>query len=154
MLATRRATVQDSALITTHREAMFRAMNRGNDASLAAMSRNFTPWLEQRLAAGIYLGWITEDTARPIASAGLFLMDWPPHYLDEGAIRGYLLNVFVEPDYRGRGLARSLTRIAMDDCRQRGIRLLTLHASEAGRPVYESLGFVPGNEMQCTLPAS
>ena len=153
MLTTRSANVRDSALITTHREAMFREMGRGNDASLAAMSRNFTPWLEQRLVSGIYLGWITEENARPIATSGLFLMDWPPHYLDDGSTRGYLLNVYVDPAYRGRGLAKALTRLAMDECRQRNIRLLTLHASDAGRHVYESLGFIAGNEMQWDVPA-
>ena len=153
MLTTRSATVRDSALITTHREAMFREMGRGDDASLAAMSRNFTPWVEQRLASGIYLGWITEDEGSPIASSGLFLMDWPPHFIDEGSTRGYLLNVYVDPAYRGRGHAKALTRIAMDECRRRNIRMLSLHASEAGRPVYESLGFIAGNEMQWDVPA-
>lgn len=148
MLTTRSATVRDSVLITAHREAMFREMGRGNDTSLAAMSRNFTPWLEQRLVSGIYLGWITENDARPVASSGLFLMDWPPHYLDDGTTRGYLLNVFVDPAFRGRGVAKALARIAMDECRLRGIRMLTLHASDAGRPVYEGLGFSAGNEMQ------
>lgn len=132
---------------------MFREMGNGTEASLEVMSRNFLPWLEARLAGGIYLGWITEDDGRPIASTGLFLMDWPPHYLDpEGALRGYLLNVFVDPAYRGRGLAKALTRTAMNECARRNIRILSLHASNAGRPVYESLGFIPGNEMQWRIP--
>ena len=152
MLATRKATVQDSALITTHREAMFREMGRGTEASLAAISRNFTPWVEQRLTNGSYLGWITEDDSRPVASTGLFLMDWPPHYIDEGATRGYLLNVYVDPAFRRQGLAKALTRFAMGECRQRNIRMLTLHASDAGRLVYEGLGFVSGNEMQWQIP--
>lgn len=152
MLATRSATVRDSALITSHREAMFREMGRCKDASLSTMSRNFAPWVEQRLASGIYLGWIAEVEGRPVASAGLFLMDWPPHYLDGGATRGYLLNVYVEPPYRGRGMAKALARIAMGECRQRNIQMLTLHASDAGRPVYESLGFIAGNEMQLHIP--
>ena len=44
--------------------------------------------------------------ARSVASAGLLILDWPPHPFDpEGELRGYLLNVYVEPEYRKRGLA-------------------------------------------------
>ena len=153
MLVTRTAAVRDAALIASHRVAMFREMTNSTGASLDIMSRNFLPWVKARLAGGVYLGWITEDDGHPVASTGLFLMDWPPHYLDpEGALRGYLLNVYVDPACRGRGLAKALTRTAMDECARRNIRILSLHASDAGRPVYDRLGFIPGNEMQWRRP--
>ena len=59
------------------------------------------------LAEDKYVGWITSDGDRVIASAGLLVLDWAPHYLDPtGEQRGYVLNVFVEPEYRRRGLAQ------------------------------------------------
>ena len=149
MPSTRTATPEDAALVAYFREAMLRGMGHGDAATLDAMSRGFTTWVEERLKNGVYLGWITEDEGRPVASAGLFLMDWPPHPLDpKGATRGYLLNVYVDPAYRRRRLAKELTRMAMDECAKRGVAMMTLHASDAGRPVYEGLGFTPGNEMQ------
>jgi len=36
-------------------------------------------------------------------------------------------------------------------CKQQGLARLTLHASEDGRRLYESLGFEPSNEMQLNL---
>ena len=153
MIPIRTAGPQDVPLIASHREAMFREMGRVDESTLARMSRNFMPWVEERLASGVYLGWIAENKEAAIASAGLLLLDWPPHSLDpEGSTRGYLLNVFVDPVWRGRGLARSLTRAAIEECRRRHIRMLTLHASDAGRPVYAGMGFSEGNEMQLHLP--
>ena len=37
--------------------------------------------------------------------------------------------------------------------RRQGVNYVFLHASEAGRPLYESLGFAPTTEMAITLPA-
>ena len=154
MLQTRKAVVEDAELIAWHRKAMFAAMGRAKEAALETMRRNCVPWLERMMADGKYLGWITCDDARPVASAGLMLLDWPPHPLDPaGTQRGYLLNVFVEAEYRKRGLARELVEECMAEARRRGIRVVTLHASDAGRPLYERLGFSATNEMHFREPA-
>ncbi len=148
MLVTRTATVADAALITAHRHAMFAEMGTSTPEALAAMSRNFTPWFEQMMSADRYVGWVVEDEATPAASAGFFQLDWPPHPLDPAATaRGYLLNFWVEPQYRGRGLARGLVRLAVGESRRRGFRVTALHASAAGRPVYEKEGFRGSGEM-------
>jgi ribosomal protein S18 acetylase RimI-like enzyme len=148
MLTTRTATASDAALITAHRHAMFAEMGRGDAVTLAEMSRNFEPWVVQMIEAGKYVGWIVEDAAKIAASAGFFQLEWPPHPLDPiGHHRGYLLNFWVDPGYRRLGLARSLVQRALTEAQQRKIRIVALHASDAGRPVYEAMGFSATNEM-------
>ncbi len=147
-LTTRPATLADAALITAHRHAMFAEMGKYAPQSLERMNPHFTPWLERVMAAGRYVGWIVEDQGQPAASAGFFELDWPPHPLDPaGTARGYLLNFWVEPAYRRRGLARALVREALAESRRRGLLVTSLHASAAGRPVYEKEGFRASVEM-------
>ncbi|GGJ79728.1 GNAT family N-acetyltransferase [Deinococcus aquiradiocola] len=143
----RAAVVADAALIAGQREAMFADM--GTEYSEAAA--NFTPWVERHLTAGTYLGWLVESEGVVVAGAGLMILDWPPHFVDPQPLRSYLLNVYTQPAHRGRGLARSLTQLAMAETQRRGIRIMSLHASEFGRPVYERLGFTPTNEMRVVL---
>jgi ribosomal protein S18 acetylase RimI-like enzyme len=148
MLATRTATASDAGLIAAHRHAMFAEMRRSDESTLAEMTANFEPWVAGMIAAGKYVGWIVEDSATPVASAGFFELEWQPHPLDPAAQhRGYLLNFWVDPAYRGRGLARSLVRESLAEARRRGIRVVALHASDAGRSVYEAMGFRATNEM-------
>ncbi len=105
------------------------------------------------MGEGKYLGWILLDDQRPIASAGLLILDWPPHPLDPtGEYRAYLLNVFVEPQYRRGGLARELVALCLAEAGRRKLRVISLHASKEGRPLYESLGFRSTNEMLLTDP--
>jgi GNAT superfamily N-acetyltransferase len=148
MLETRIATANDAPLIATHRRAMFAAMGGTPAHILDAMSRSFEPWVARMIAEGKYIGWITEDNARPIAGAGLLVLDWPPHPFDPtGENRGYLLNVYVEPEYRKRGLARALIECCMAETRRRNLRVVALHSSHAAHSIYEDLGFRATNEM-------
>jgi ribosomal protein S18 acetylase RimI-like enzyme len=148
MLTTRRATVDDAELITQHRKAMFADMRDAPEPTLNEMGRHFEPWVRRMIAEDKYVGWITSDEDRAIASAGLLILDWAPHFLDPaGEQRGYILNVFVEPEYRRQGLALMLTKECMDEARRRGIGVVALHASKKGRAVYEKLGFTASNEM-------
>jgi ribosomal protein S18 acetylase RimI-like enzyme len=148
MLTTRTATAADAALITAHRHAMFAEIGKSTQETLERMSLHFAPWVERMMAAGRYVGWVVEEGARTAASAGFLELDWPPHPLDPAATgRGYLLNFWVEPAYRRRGLARALVREALAESKRRGLRVTALHASKAGRLVYEKEGFRAFDEM-------
>ena len=49
--------------------------------------------------------------------------------------------VWVRGDWRRRGLGRELTRVTIDAAEAAGCRTLLLVATDAGRPLYEGLGF-------------
>jgi GNAT superfamily N-acetyltransferase len=148
MFTTRKAKATDAALITAHRRAMFLSMPNPNEAVLDKMSRAFEPWVKERLSEDKYLGWIVEDGGRVAGSAGMLFLDWPPHPFDpEASQRAYLLNVFVEPEFRRQGLAHAVIKQCLLEVKRRGIRVVTLHASDAGQPVYEKFGFHTTNEM-------
>jgi ribosomal protein S18 acetylase RimI-like enzyme len=148
MLETRIATVADVALITAHRHAMFADMGSAPASILDAMSRAFEPWVARMIAEDKYIGWITQDGSRPVASAGLLVLDWPPHPFDpSGENRGYLLNVFVDPEFRRRGLAHALVDRCLAEAHRRRLCVVALHSSDAGRGIYEALGFRTTNEM-------
>jgi GNAT superfamily N-acetyltransferase len=145
------ATLDDLAIIVSHRRSMFAAMGYADNAALDAMATAFEPWLRRKMEAREYLAWfaVTEDQA-VVAGVGLWLMDWPPHMIGAGACRGNILNVFVRPENRRQGLARKLMRVALDWCNANGIDHVVLHASADGRHLYRSLGFAPTNEMVLT----
>jgi GNAT superfamily N-acetyltransferase len=147
MFETRLATEADAELISHQRCQMFVDSGQGNEARLKEVAENFIPWVRERLVDGRYVGWLTEENGRVVAGAGVLLMDFPPHWMDAEPVRAYLLNVYVEAAFRGRGLARELLKMAVKDSRRRGIQVMSLHASTFGRPLYERNGFKSTNEM-------
>src|SRR5262249_36433328 len=134
------------------RRAMFRDMGYQNETALDTMEQRFQEWLKPKMLSGEYLAWLAFTTAQSVvAGAGLWLMDWPPHMLGSGARRGNILNVYTEPEFRRRGLARRLMEAALRWSKANQVDLVILHASKEGRALYESLGFQASNEMRLKL---
>jgi ribosomal protein S18 acetylase RimI-like enzyme len=137
----------DAEMIGLHRQKMFLEAG-GDPEKLRVMAEHFHPWLEKRLDDGRYYGFALCDTDQVVAAIGLMTIDWPPHpshpTMDQ---RGYVLNVFVEPTYRRRGLASTLMQIAEAEFARRGITYAVLHATQLGKPVYEQIGWMGTPEM-------
>lgn len=151
----RLATADDAAIITHHRRAMFADMGHADEVeTLDQMAMAFEGWVRRKLAQDVYIGFFMENaTGDVVAGAGCWIMEWPPHFLDAAPERAYILNVYTEPAYRGRGLAKQLMQSVLDFCESRHLTVITLHASQYGRPLYEQLGFMQTNEMRLVRPA-
>jgi ribosomal protein S18 acetylase RimI-like enzyme len=147
----RPVTPADLDLILFHREAMFLDVGRPM-AIVEQMRGPGRDWLEQRLASGHYFGFIAESGGAPIGGVGLLELDWPPHFFHpQQSKRGYVLNVYVDPAHRGRGCARAMMVAAEEEFRRREIQYLVLHASDAGKPLYQAMGWGATNEMSKRL---
>ena len=142
----------DLELICRHRHEMFKASGR-TDAIVQPSTSAFRDWLKPRLDDESYFGWIARLDEVDMAGLGMMVIDWPPHPAHPlQARRGYILNAFVEPPYRGQGLARGLMEIAMKEARQRDLQYLILHATAMAMPMYEKFGWGRTSEMSMTLP--
>lgn len=148
----RRASIADLETLVHHRQAMFRDMGHSDEAAMSSMSAKFRVWLREHMECGDYLAWLVDAADGSIAAGtGLWLMDWPPHMIGQGVRRGNILNVYTSTDFRRRGLARELMRAVLDWCKENGVDTIILHASPAGRALYEEMGFTPTNEMRLRL---
>jgi len=137
----------DLDLVCRHREAMFREAGR-DEAVLAAMAAPFRAWLEPRLANGAYAGFIAEENGMAAGGVGLMVVDWPPHpeHPSEDK-RGYVLNLFVEPAHRRRGLASLLMAACGAEFARRRVTFRFLHATKMGIPLYKDAGWTHTAEM-------
>ena len=78
-------------------------------------------------------------------------MPWPGSPDFPAAHRGWILNVYTEPGFRHRGIARRIMDTIVAWCRSEGFAHVSLHASQYGRRLYENMGFQPTNEMRLYL---
>ena len=149
----RRATADDLPTILFQRRSMFEDMGIRDRAALDAMNAAFAEWMNGRIERGEYCGWfVTDDRGAVLAGAGLWLQESLPSPRDVSPQRGYVMNVYTMPEHRHQGHARRLMDTIMEYVRGKGIRTVVLHASDAGRPLYESLGLRLTNEMRIVLP--
>lgn len=152
MIKIRAVSPSDFTLICKHRNCMFKEAGK-HAADLVAMSPSFATWLRPRLEDGRYFGFIADSAdGKPIAGVGLMVIDWPPHPSHPtDCRRGYVLNLYVDPAFRGRGVARSLMEKSVQVFREQKIVYAVLHATDDGRPLYESSGWTQTSEMAMRL---
>lgn len=144
----RLATPQDIEVILHHRREMFREMGGKYALSLDQYESGSRLYFEAALKAGTYYGVLAEVDGEIAGGGGVVIADWPGSPLNFEPKRAWILNIYVEPHHRKKGLARNITKALIDWCKENGFQSVALHASEYGRALYEKLGFQPTNEMR------
>jgi GNAT superfamily N-acetyltransferase len=154
----RRARLEDAPAIAWHRARMFQDMGEISSGVFDDFVRDVRAWLERALASGEYVGWLGVLTDKPdviAGGAGVQLRQVAPHPCrpsKEGAFakgrHAIVLNVFTEPEWRRRGLARLLMEEILSWAGRERLDRLVLHASDEARALYEQMGFVATNEMR------
>jgi GNAT superfamily N-acetyltransferase len=147
----RRATLADIPEILRQRRRMYEDMHYTDSSALDTMCSLTADYLQSAIPSGSFNPWLACDAARPVAGGAVLITAWPAHAYDLECRRATILNVYTDPGYRRQGIARRLMETMIAWCKRQGLARVTLHASDDGRHLYESLGFQPSNEMRLTL---
>jgi GNAT superfamily N-acetyltransferase len=144
---TRTATPLDISELVRLRLALQREVgDLPKGADPAPQEEAIRRYLEATLPTGEFRAWVAEAGASParlVACSGLVLFRRPPSRRNLTGWEGYLMNMYTEPGWRGRGLATALLGECVAYARlQTPARRIRLHATAAGRAVYERAGFV------------
>jgi len=148
----RLATVEDAETLARHRAAMFRDMGDVDEFGASVIENASVDHIKALVEAREYFGFLLEEKGDVLAGGGVWVRPVLPRPgMLNGALEGYILNVFTEPGHRRRGLARELMREILEWCRERQLARVVLHASKDGRSLYEELGFELSNEYRLKL---
>jgi GNAT superfamily N-acetyltransferase len=144
----RLATIDDAAIIARHRANMFFDMGYFDEQEARVIEANSLPILREMLMSGEYRGWLVESEGQMVAGGGMILRRLLPRL---GSISGgqeaYILNMFTDREHRRKNLARQIMQVMIAWCQENNIGRVSLHASDEGRPLYESMKFKATNEM-------
>jgi len=144
----RQADIDDIPDLVRLRRTMFESMGYHDPEQLAAADEAATAYFYQAIRAEEFHGWLAiTPQGQAVGSGGAVIDRHPPGPSNLTGRSGYIMNVSTEPRYRRQGIARRMMRTILCWLAEQGIQHITLHATEVGRPLYEQLGFVEGNEM-------
>jgi GNAT superfamily N-acetyltransferase len=142
------ATAADLEIILAHRRETFREMGGDYERKLDAFESASRTYFEQALGDGSYHGLLCEIDGRTVAGGGVAIAAWPGSPPNFDARRAWILNIYVDPAYRRRGIAQGIMDAPIAWRRRSGFQSVALHASEEGRSLYEKPGFQSTNEMK------
>ena len=84
---------------------------------------------------------VIEEEGKIAACAGAFIKDDIPYCFYKDRRYGFIGDVYVEPPFRRKGYARTLTNAGIQWLSDNGIGTVRLLASYHARHLYESMGF-------------
>lgn len=143
----RHATLADLPLLLRYRRAMAEEMNDADEVAVNRMIAALEPYLRTAIPEARWHSWIAE----PGGCGSVQIVQWVPGRSDPTSRRAWIHSVYIEPSLRRRGIGRQLTQTIIAWCRERRFEWIYLHASNQGRPLYESLGFTSSSEMRLKL---
>ena len=140
----RQATLTDAGSLAHYRLAMFREIEyepqHGDGVAFANLCRQT---FHDLLSSGTCIAWFAEVPGEPEPAGTLVMLTIPrlPTLNNLRTVEGYIINVYVVPAWRRRGIATSLMQTAIDYSRLKNYARIRLRATEAGQGVYERVGF-------------
>ncbi len=149
----RLATPDDIPELLRHRRGMYEDMGYDDVEAMSRMIETCRPYLAAALSNGTLRAWLAGVGEKVVAGGFVLVSPWPSHPYDGQCRRASVLNLYTDPEFRRQGIARRLMQTMVDWCRKEGFVRVDLHASDKGRPLYESMGFEPSNEMRLDLRA-
>lgn len=96
----------------------------------------------RHLADGSFVSWIALSDGRVVATSGASIVEKPPYPGCPTGRIALVSGMYTLPPYRRRGVARDLLCRVVEEARIKGCGTVQITASDAGVPLYESVGFV------------
>lgn len=150
MINCREAAFDEYPLAAQMRQEMALEMGDDLDAEYPGWRPKFCAFFGGRQGCGKAQLFLAFEDDRAVGMATVSINDDYRRFV-LGVASAYVNAVYVHPEYRRRGIARRLMQLILAWARSRDCARVRLRSSEDGRPLYESLGFMPGREMEFHL---
>ena len=108
-------------------------------------------YFETAVADNTFVAWLAVDGDKIVATSGLIFYVVPPAFNFNGKI-AYIMNMFTFPEYRKQGIGTELFNRIVNEAKIRSYKIIKLHATDMGKPLYEKYGFKDGHgEMEINI---
>lgn len=142
MFHIRTATIDDLGDLTDLRVEFFNQLGELSGEEHARIFREATStYLSRAIPEGNFLAWVAEAGGQIVGTSGLILFEQAPIPPNLTGVEGYILNMYTLPDWRNKGIAKSLLQEIITYAKSINVQHLWLYATKAGGPVYKKIGF-------------
>ena len=138
----RRATPDMIRLLVSTRIEVLRAANLLDACvDMSEVAAQSEAYYREALANGSHTGILAFDGDAFVGAGGVsYYRVMPPFHNPTGHC-AYIMNMYVRPAYRQRGIATAILDVLVADARRQGVGRIGLEATDMGRPLYEKFGF-------------
>ena len=95
----------------------------------------------RHLSDGTFISWLALDNDRIIGTSGMSIVEKPPYFGCPSGKIGLLSSMFTDPNYRRKGIAKTLLSKVIDEAKTQGCGTVQITASDMGVLLYSDYGF-------------
>ena len=133
------ATIYDCETLTDLRMRMRKELD--SDFNSELIYAETLDFFKRNIKSGTHIAFVCEYDKQMIASAGITLFEIMPTTEHPNGKVARLMNMYVEPIYRHKGIAKALLKCAMMYAKEHRIGKVMLNPSQMGKSLYENYGF-------------
>lgn len=135
----RTATIYDCETLTDLRMRMRKELDSGfNSKLIYAETLDF---FNRNIKNGTHIAFVCEHDKQMIATVGITLFEIMPTTEHPNGKVARLMNMYVEPVYRHKGIAKALLNCVMLYAKEHRIGKVMLNPSQIGKALYKNYGF-------------
>ncbi|MGN0244481.1 MAG: GNAT family N-acetyltransferase [Lachnospiraceae bacterium] len=112
-----------------------------SDHERECMEKQLPDYFNRKLGNELVV-FIAKDDNRIVSVAYLHIIEMPANSILLNGLYGEVLNVYTEPEYRGKGICTQLIKKLIEYGKTRGLGRVDLSATKEGYPIYKKVGFV------------
>lgn len=140
MIEYRIAGHNDIELLMKIRLEMLRVVNDLSDEY--RYDEQFVAYSRKYFEEGDQTTVIALDGDEVIGCASMSYIWIMPTFSHPSGKRAHLMNVYTRENHRRQGISKHMVSMLIDEAKEKGATEISLDATDMGRPLYESLGFV------------
>ena len=133
------ATISDCEALTDIRMQMRKEL--GADFNSELIYAETLDFFKRNIKSGVHIAFICEHNRQMIATAGITLFEIMPTTEHPNGKVARLMNMYVVPFFRSKGIAKELLNRIMAYAEKHGIGKVMLNPSQMGKSLYENYGF-------------
>ncbi len=110
------------------------------DRERTAMETQLPDYFDRKLGTEL-IAFVAKAGDKVVSVAYLHIIEMPANSLLLNGLYGEVLNVYTEPEYRGKGICTKLMNNLVEYGKKAGLGRIDLSATDDGYPIYAKIGF-------------
>lgn len=137
-----KATVADIDILTKTRIEVLRAANNlSDDVDMSLVELESYKYYQNCFEKDDHVAYLVYDGDNFAGCGGISFYEVMPTYSNPSGKNAYIMNMYTRLEYRRSGIASKTLDLLIQEAKKRGIKKISLEATEMGRTVYVKYGF-------------
>lgn len=143
----KRATLADLEILTETRIMVLRAANKlSDDVDMTEVKEQSYEYYKNALRDDNHVAYLVYDEKEFVGAGGVSFFQVMPTFHNPTGRKAYIMNMYTKSEYRRQGIAYKTLDLLVEEAKKKGISVISLEATDMGRPLYEKYGFKGMND--------